>query len=102
VHHWAGKKQLLLLFLDAGLLSYQLNPRSCILRVGSLEVEIACWREQTKDVLALVLWVFKEGDGGKVLEVDLVPQLGLLVVFVDRDGIATEDNENGLPCLGEC
>ncbi len=47
--------------------------------------------EQSEDILAFVLGVFEEGDSGEVGEEDFVAEFVFVGVFVDGEGIRSED-----------
>jgi hypothetical protein len=99
VHAGGGEQHLLLLLLDAGFAADEGDPFVGVRLGEGLEVVVARGGEEAEDVLALVLGVFEEGDGGEVREVDFVSELGLRSVFVDGDGGRAEDEVDLLPGL---
>ena len=58
---------------------------------------VSCRRKQTKDMLHFLLGIPLARNGGDFGEVDLVPQLGLVLVLVDREQVRAEDEVNRLP-----
>jgi hypothetical protein len=60
-------------------------------------VVVAGGGEEAEDVVALVFWVFEEGDCGEVGEEDFVTQLGFVLVFVDGYGGWAQDEVDGFP-----
>lgn len=76
---WTGQKELLLFLLYPGILPDQINPLLGILQSRSLEMEVLCGRKQAKDVWAFLLWVFEEGDGRQIRQVDFVSKFLLLI-----------------------
>jgi hypothetical protein len=48
-------------------------------------------------VVHLLLRVALAGDGGDLGEVDLVAQLGLVLVLVDGEAVGPQDEVDGLP-----
>jgi hypothetical protein len=62
-------------------------------------VVVAGRREDAKDVVHLLLRVLLAGDGGDFGEVDLVAQLGLGLVLVERQAVGAQDDVDGLPLL---
>lgn len=57
--------------------------------------------EKAKDIVALVLGVFEEGNGGEIRQMYLVSQFRFLVVFVHGKAVRSEDNVDGFPFLRE-
>jgi hypothetical protein len=99
VHHGAAQVHFLLLLVEPGRLADRLDPFLGVLRGRGLKVVVARGREEPKEVLALVLGVLEGGDGGEVRGVDLVAELGLLVVLVYGDAVWSQDEVDALPVL---
>lgn len=61
------------------------------------EVVVAGRGEDAKDVVHLLLRVSLAGDGSDLGKVDLMAQLGLVLVLVDGEAIWAQDKVDGLP-----
>ena len=55
--------------------------------------------EEPEYILALLLWVFEQRHGGQVGQINLVPQLVLLVGFVYRERVRPQHEVDRFPRL---
>lgn len=64
-------------------------------------MEVAGWREDTKDsfMVALSFTTFSKRYSRYLGKIDLVSELGLVGVFVDREDIGAEDKMDYVPFL---
>jgi len=95
----AHERHLALLLVDARLGSYEVDPLLCLLVACCTKVVVTGGREYAKDVVHLLLLVPLARHGGDLGEVDLVAQLGLILVSVYGEAVGAQDNVDGLPGL---
>lgn len=98
VRSWAQDSHVgLVLDANASLCPDEVDPFLGGLVGRGAEVVVAGGGEDAKDVVHLLLRVSLAGDGGDLGEVDLVAQLGLVLVLVDGEVVWAQDKVDGLP-----
>ena len=85
--------------VHARLCPYQVDPLLCFSVGSGAEVVVARRRENGKEVVHLLLRVLLSRDGRDFGEVDLVAQLGLVLVPVYRKDIGAQHDVDRLPGL---
>lgn len=91
-----------LVLANARLGTYEVHPVLSVFVCGCAEVVVAGGRKDAKDVLHLLLRVLLARNCRDLGEVDLVAQLGLVLVLVDGEAVGAQDDVDGLPLLCTC
>jgi len=86
--------------VDAGFSPNQLHPFLRFFLTRRLNVEVASWRKEPKDMFGFAFGVFQSRDRGEVGKGKLMTQLCTFGwVFVDAKEIRSQYEKNRFPCL---
>jgi len=92
-----GKHEFLLDLIYARGISYLLHPFLRLAIRRGFEVIISRRREEGEDMLGFTSRVLLSRNGCEFAEVDLMAQLGFVLVAVDGEDVGSEDDEDGFP-----
>ena len=92
-----GKHEFLLNLIYARSISYLLHPFLRLAIRRGFQVIISRRREEGEDMLSFASRVLLACNGCEFAEVNLMAQLGFVLVAVDGEDVGSEDDEDGLP-----
>jgi hypothetical protein len=95
----AHERHLAFLLVYARRRPYEVDPFLRLLLARRADAVVARGREYAEDVVHLLLRVLLARDGRDLGKIDLVAQLGLLLILVDGEVVWAQDDVDRLPLL---